>query len=226
MGAIEKIEKYGGCIIADSVGLGKTFEALAVIKYYELRNDRVLVLCPKKLRDNWTVYTQNDKRNILINDRFNYDVLSHTDLTRVRGKSGDIDLETINWSNYDLVVIDESHNFRNSYPSKGEMTRYARMMNEVIKKGVKTKLLMLSATPVNNRMNDLKNQISFITEGDDSVFEEEGIDNISNVMKLAQRQFSDWAKYSDRNINELFDRLDNRYFKLLETDKRKNRYGH
>jgi len=216
MGAIEKIEKYGGCIIADSVGLGKTFEALAVIKYYELRNDRVLVLCPKKLRDNWTVYTQNDKRNILINDRFNYDVLSHTDLTRVRGKSGDIDLATINWSNYDLVVIDESHNFRNSYPSKGEMTRYARMMNEVIKKGVKTKLLMLSATPVNNRMNDLKNQISFITEGDDSVFEEEGIDNISNVMKLAQRQFSDWAKYSDRNINELFDRLDNRYFKLLD----------
>ncbi len=116
----------------------------------------MLVLCPpKKLRDNWTVYTQNDKRNILINDRFNYDVLSHTDLTRVRGKSGDIDLATINWSNYDLVVIDESHNFRNSYPSKGEMTRYARMMNEVIKR-CKTKLLMLSATPVNNRMNDLK----------------------------------------------------------------------
>lgn len=216
IGAIEKIEKYGGCIIADSVGLGKTFEALAVIKYYELRNDRVLVLCPKKLRDNWTVYTQNDRRNILINDRFNYDVLSHTDLTRVRGKSGNIDLATINWSNYDLVVIDESHNFRNNYPSKGEMTRYARMMNEVIKKGVKTKLLMLSATPVNNRMNDLKNQISFITEGDDSAFEEQGIDNITNVMKLAQRQFTDWTKYSDRNINVLFDRLDNRYFKLLD----------
>nr|WP_286855932.1 helicase-related protein [Proteiniphilum sp. UBA4988] len=216
MGAIEKIEKYGGCIIADSVGLGKTFEALAVIKYYELRNDRVLVLCPKKLRDNWTVYTQNDKRNILINDRFNYDVLCHTDLIRLRGKSGDIDLASINWANYDLVVIDESHNFRNNYPSKGEMTRYARMMNEVIKKGVKTKLLMLSATPVNNRMNDLKNQISFITEGEDTVFEDEGIDNISNVMKLAQRQFSDWAKTSDRNINVLFDRLDNRYFKLLD----------
>jgi SNF2 family DNA or RNA helicase len=128
-------------------------------------------------------------------------VLSHTDLTRVRGKSGDIDLATINWSNYDLVVIDESHNFRNNYPSKGEMTRYARMMNEVIKKGVKTKLLMLSATPVNND-DDLKNQISFITEGDDSVFEEEGIDNISNVMKLAQRQFFRLGKYSDRNINE------------------------
>jgi ERCC4-related helicase len=216
MGAIEKIEKYGGCIIADSVGLGKTFEALAVIKYYELRNDRVLVLCPKKLRDNWTVYTQNDKRNILINDRFNYDVLCHTDLTRLRGKSGDIDLGSINWANYDLVVIDESHNFRNNYPSKGEMTRYARMMSEVIKKGVKTKLLMLSATPVNNRMNDLKNQISFITEGEDTVFEDEGIDNISHVMKLAQRQFSDWAKTSDRNINLLFDRLDNRYFKLLD----------
>src|SRR5574344_1791161 len=216
MGAIEKIEKYGGCIIADSVGLGKTFEALAVIKYYELRNDRVLVLCPKKLRDNWTVYTQNDKRNILINDRFNYDVLCHTDLTRLRGKSGDIDLAAINWANYDLVVIDESHNFRNNYPSKGEMTRYSRLMNEVITKGVKTKLLMLSATPVNNRMNDLKNQISFITEGDDLAFTDEGIDNISSVMKLAQKQFTDWSKDTQRNINSLFDKLDNRYFKILD----------
>lgn len=216
MGAIEKIEKYGGCIIADSVGLGKTFEALAVIKYYELRNDRVLVLCPKKLRDNWTVYTQNDKRNIFINDRFNYDVLNHTDLTRKRGKSGNIDLATVNWSNYDLVVIDESHNFRNNNPAKGEMTRYARMMDEVIKKGVKTKLLMLSATPVNNRMNDLKNQISFITEGNDLAYTEQGIDNITTVMKLAQKQFTDWSKGADRSINTLFDRLDNRYFKLLD----------
>lgn len=216
VGAIEKIEKYGGCIIADSVGLGKTFEALAIIKYYELRNDRVLVLCPKKLRDNWTVYKQNDKRNIFLNDRFNYDVLNHTDLTRSRGKSGDLDLQTINWSNYDLVVIDESHNFRNNNPAKGENTRYAKMMNEIIKKGVKTKLLMLSATPVNNRMNDLKNQISFITEGDDLAFVEEGIDNISSVMKLAQKQFTDWSKDTQRNINSLFDKLDNRYFKILD----------
>lgn len=216
IGSIEKIEKFGGCIIADSVGLGKTFEALAVIKYYELRNDRVLVLCPKKLRDNWTIYTQNDKRNIFINDRFNYDVLNHTDLTRKRGKSGNIDLATVNWSNYDLVVIDESHNFRNNNPAKGEMTRYARMMNEVIKKGVKTKLLMLSATPVNNRMNDLKNQISFITEGNDLAYVDEGIDNITNVMKMAQKQFTDWTKSTERDINTLFDRLDNRYFKLLD----------
>ena len=216
MGAIEKIEKYGGCIIADSVGLGKTFEALAVIKYYELRNDRVLVLCPKKLRDNWTIYTQNDRRNIFLNDRFNYDVLNHTDLTRKRGMSGNIDLASINWCNYDLVVIDESHNFRNNYPSKGEMSRYSRMMGEVIKKGVKTKLLMLSATPVNNRMNDLKNQISFITEGDDLAFVDNGIDNITNAMKLAQKQFTDWTKSPNRNINSLFDRLDNRYFKLLD----------
>ena len=216
IGAIEKIEKFGGCIIADSVGLGKTFEALAVIKYYELRGDRVLVLCPKKLRENWTVYTQNDRRNIFINDRFGYKVLNHTDLTRTRGKSGDENLATFIWSNYDLVVIDESHNFRNNNPAKGEMTRYARMMNEVIKKGVKTKLLMLSATPVNNRMNDLKNQISFITEGNDLAYIDEGIDNITNVMKLAQKQFTDWTKSSDRHINTLFDKLDNRYFKLLD----------
>lgn len=216
IGAIEKIEKYGGCIIADSVGLGKTFEALAVIKYYELRNDRVLVLCPKKLRDNWTVYTLNDTRNILLEDRFNYDVLNHSDLTRVKGFSGDINLGSVNWSNYDLVVIDESHNFRNNNPAQEGMTRYARLMHEVIKKGVTTKILMLSATPVNNRMNDLKNQIAFITQGEDSSFINEGIDNINIVMKQAQAQFTRWAKNSNHNIKSLFEYLDNRYFKLLD----------
>ncbi|MFA8438573.1 SNF2-related protein [Pueribacillus sp. YX66] len=156
VGAIDKLERYNGCIIADSVGLGKTFEALAVIKYYELRNFRVLVLCPKKLRDNWLIYTQNDKRNIFAGDRFNYDVLNHTDLSRYSGFSGDINLETINWSNYDLIVIDESHNFRNNTARDDRETRYSRLMDEVIKSGVKSKVLMLSATPVNNKMNDLK----------------------------------------------------------------------
>lgn len=144
LGAIDKLEKYNGCIIADSVGLGKTFEALAVIKYYELRNDRVLVLCPKKLRDNWSIYTINDKRNLLAKDRFNYDVLNHTDLTRRTGKSGEINLETINWGNYDLVVIDESHNFRNNTKSDNGLTRYSRLMTDIIRSGVKTKVLMLS----------------------------------------------------------------------------------
>src|SRR5699024_1542771 len=134
------------CILADSVGLGKTFSALAVIKYYELRNDRVLVLAPKKLRDNWTVYTQNDKRNILSADRFNYDVLNHTDLSREQCMSGEVRLDTLNWGKYDLIVIDESHNFRNNNPHKNRKTRYQRLMEDVIQSGVKTKVLMLSAT--------------------------------------------------------------------------------
>ena len=175
IGAIEKIETYGGCIIADSVGLGKTFEALAVMKYYQLRNDRILLLAPKKLRENWTIYQLNDKRNILAEDRLNFDVLNHTDLSRERGKSGDIDLETINWGNYDLVVIDESHNFRNNPNKRDGMTRYKRLMNDVIKSNIRTKVLMLSATPVNNKMNDLKNQVSFITEGDDRYFSQHSI---------------------------------------------------
>ncbi|MDR9442587.1 MAG: DEAD/DEAH box helicase, partial [Schleiferiaceae bacterium] len=162
LGAIEKIETFGGCIIADSVGLGKTFEALAVMKYYQLRNDRILVLAPKKLRENWTVYQLNDKRNVLAEDRLNYDVLNHTDLSREKGKSGDIDLEMINWGNYDLVVIDESHNFRNN-PNKKGITRYQRLMQDVIKSNIRTKVLMLSATPVNNRLTDLRNQVAFIT---------------------------------------------------------------
>ena len=151
IGLIDKIEKYNGCILADSVGLGKTFTALAVIKYYESRNDRVLVLTPKKLRENWTIYTQNDKRNIFVNDRFNYDVLNHTDLSREGGYSDSINLATINWSNYDLVVIDESHNFRNNPAYKDKVTRYQKLMEDIIKQGHKTRVLMLSATPVNNK---------------------------------------------------------------------------
>ncbi|MGY6648041.1 helicase-related protein [Wenyingzhuangia sp. IMCC45574] len=218
LGTIDKIEKYGGCILADSVGLGKTFQALAVIKYYELRNDRVLVLCPKKLRDNWLVYATNDKRNILNEDRFNYDVLNHTDLSRERGLSGEINLETLNWGNYDLIVIDESHNFRNNNPRRNKETRYEKLMNQIIKSGVKTKVLMLSATPVNNRMNDLKNQVAFITEGEETAFNEHGVENINHVMKVAQTQFNKWLKTPNENKNasQLLESLDARYFKLLD----------
>lgn len=218
LGAIDKLEKYNGCIIADSVGLGKTFSALAVIKYYELRNDRVLVLCPKKLKDNWMVYTQNDKRNILVDDRFNYDVLNHTDLSRESGMSGDIDLSTINWNNYDLVVIDESHNFRNNSARNNKETRYSKLMNEVIKKGVKTKVLMLSATPVNNRMNDIKNQIAFMTEGNDTTFSECGIRSIEHTLKKAQTTFNRWTNLSDeeRTLDNFLEQMDGDYFKLLD----------
>jgi len=218
LGAIDKIERYGGCIIADSVGLGKTFEALAVIKYYELRNDRVLVLCPKKLRDNWTLYTVNDKRNIFASDRFNYDVLNHTDLTRRGGKSGEINLEMLNWGNYDLVIIDESHNFRNNPPRRGGLTRYRRLMNDIIRGGVKTRVLMLSATPVNSRMNDLKNQVAFITEGVDDALEPVGITSIEQTLRTAQRQFNQWLKLDadDRTSEALLDTLNFDYFKLLD----------
>jgi len=219
IGAIEKIETYGGCIIADSVGLGKTFEALGVIKYYALRNKDILVLAPKKLRENWTIYTLNDKRNILAQDRLNYDVLNHTDLSRDRGKSGDIDLETINWGNYDLVVIDESHNFRNNPNRRDKVTRYSRLMNDVIKSNIRTKVLMLSATPVNNKMNDLKNQISFITEGDDTAFHEHGIESISQVMRDSQRRFTQWYRNSDPDdlkVSDLMNQLDGGYFRVLD----------
>lgn len=218
LGAIDKLERYNGCIIADSVGLGKTFEALAVIKYYELRNDRVLVLCPKKLRDNWTIYTVNDKRNILATDRFNYDVLNHTDLSRESGMSGEINLETINWGNYDLIVIDESHNFRNNNSRKEGKTRYSHLMQEVIRSGVKTKVLMLSATPVNNRMNDLKNQVAFITEGKDDALTEFNIPSIEQTLRKAQSRFNGWVKQDPdtRSAKGLLDSLNFDYFKLLD----------
>jgi len=219
MGAIDKIEKYNSCIIADSVGLGKTFTALAVIKYYELRNDRVLVIVPKKLRENWTIYTMNDKRNILSGDRFNYDVLNHTDLSRTSGYPGEINLATLNWSNYDLVVIDESHNFRNNPPVKGHITRYQRFMNDIIKAGVKTKVLMLSATPVNNRMNDIKNQIAFITEGKDDAFKNVGLESLEFILRKAQTVFNRWSELPDsqRTTESFVNMMDLNYFKLLDT---------
>jgi len=219
VGAIDKLSRFGGCVIADSVGLGKTFEALAIIKYHELRNDRVLVLCPKRLRENWTLYAANDRRNTLAPDRFNYDVINHTDLSRDSGTSGDIDLEHINWGNYDLVVIDESHNFRNKKsPRQGGETRYDRLMRRIIKQGVRTRVLMLSATPVNNRLADLRNQIAFATEGDDAAFADHGIPSIDSTTRLAQKQFNRWLDLEDsgRTPSRLVDMLGFDYFKLLD----------
>jgi len=218
IGAIDKLERMGGCILADSVGLGKTFEALAVIKYYELRNDRVLVLVPKRLRDNWTLYKANDRRNILASDRFNYDVLNHTDLSREGGHSGDIDLSHLNWGNYDLVVIDESHNFRNKISYRDRESRYDRLMRRIIKEGVKTRVLMLSATPVNNRLTDLRNQIAFITEGKDNALSESGITSINTTTLSAQKQFSRWLELEEeeRSQSLLVEMLGFDYFQLLD----------
>ena len=219
IGAIDKINNFGGCIIADSVGLGKTFEGLAIIKYHELRNDRVLVLCPKRLRDNWTLYKTNDRRNFLAPDRFNYDVLNHTDLSRNGGMSGDINLSHVNWGNYDLVVIDESHNFRNKRtPQAGGETRYDRLMRRIIQEGVKTRVLMLTATPVNNRIADLRNQIVFATEGDDTALIDNGISSIDNTTRQAQKQFKRWLDLdeAERTPAQLIEMLGFDYFTLLD----------
>ena len=220
VGAIKKLELYNGCIIADSVGLGKTFEALAIMKYYELRNDRILVLAPKKLRANWEGFKQNSKFNPLVDDRFNYDVLYHTDLSRESGYSGNIDLAKLNWGNYDLVVIDESHNFRNKPNAPDRKTRYQKLMEDIIQSGVKTKVLMLSATPVNNGFTDLRNQIMFITEDRDDAFQENvGIKSISDTLRIAQTRFNEWAKLTSdkRKVEDLQKSLDFDFYNLLNT---------
>jgi len=225
--AINKILNYNGCIIADSVGLGKTYEALAIIKYFELLNYNILVLCPKKLRENWTVYqaSVNSILNPFPKDRFSYTVLSHTDLSRDSGMSGDIDLENFNWGNYDLVIIDESHNFRNNTKGKRDeegnrirKSRYERLMEDIIQGSVKTKVLLLSATPVNNDLRDLRNQIYFLTEGSDVAYRESlGINNIGNLLRGAQITFNDWMKKSkERDSRELLERLSSAFFKLLD----------
>ncbi|MDD3264130.1 MAG: helicase-related protein [Candidatus Nanoarchaeia archaeon] len=223
LGLINKLERHNGCILADSVGLGKTFTALAVIKYYQERNKSVLVLCPKKLSENWNTYKTNYKDNILQTDRFNYDVLFHTDLSRKKGESNGIDLSRVNWGNYDLVVIDESHNFRNNSARKDRETRYDRLMNEVMKAGVKTKVLMLSATPVNNKFIDLKNQLALAYEGKTYKIDEKisSTKSIDTILKNAQNAFNDWSKLEveNRTSQELLNRLNSNFdfFKLLDS---------
>jgi hypothetical protein len=194
LGLINKLEKYNGCILADSVGLGKTFTALAVVKYYENRNKTVLVLCPKKLAENWNTYKDNYVNNPIAADRLNYDVLFHTDLSRDGGFSNGLDLDRLNWGNYDLVVIDESHNFRNGSGTHSNQVenRYNRLMDRIIRAGVKTKVLMLSATPVNNRFNDLKNQLALAYEGDSETLNE-ALDTkkpLEEIFRQAQRAFN------------------------------------
>jgi hypothetical protein len=220
-GIINKLETYNGCILADSVGLGKTFTALAVIKYYELRNRSVLVLCPKKLSDNWLNYNTNLKTNIFAKDRFNYDVLCHTDLSRNSGVSHGIPLNRVNWGNYDLVVIDESHNFRNNDAFKEKETRYQKLMNRVIREGVKTKVLMLSATPVNNRFNDLRNQLALAYEG-----QSEGLTkklktkaSVEEIFRRAQAAFNMWSKLpnEERTAQAILQALDFDFFELLDS---------
>lgn len=225
---INKLEKFNGCILADSVGLGKTFTALSVIKYYENRNKSVLVLCPKKLHDNWVTYRSNYVNNPLVADRLRYDILYHTDLSRQSGQSNGLDLEHINWGNYDLVVIDESHNFRNG----GKVTtdendenprenRYLQLMNKVIRAGVKTKVLMLSATPVNNRFNDLRNQLALAYEGDSSIMDAQlkTSSSLDDIFRQAQTAFNRWSKLpaEERTTKTLLEMLSFDFFEVLDS---------
>ena len=219
-GIINKLETYNGCILADSVGLGKTFTALAVIKYYELRNKSVLVLCPKKLAENWTNYNANLTTNIFASDRFNYDVLAHTDLSRTKGESLGLRLDRINWGNYDLVVIDESHNFRNADYAEEKESRYQRLMRQVIREGVKTKVLMLSATPVNNRFNDLKNQLQLAYEGEsENLAQHLNLSTtVEKVFSDAQHVFNEWSKLDPehRTTDSILQMIDFDFFELLD----------
>jgi len=220
---INKLEKYNGCILADSVGLGKTFTALSVIKYYESRNSRVLVLCPKKLANNWNIYKNNYKNNPIADDRLRYDVLFHTDLNRTHGQSNGNDLAFINWGNYDLVVIDESHNFRNGYGTHANTNenRYMQLMEKVIKQGVKTKVLMLSATPVNNRFLDLKNQLALAYEGVSENLDErlDTKSSIDDIFTQAQRAFTRWSKLpsESRTTENLLNQLSFDFFEVLDS---------
>ena len=221
IGAINKLEKYNGCILADSVGLGKTFSALGVIKYYEMRNKDVLVLCPKKLEANWNTYRNNDTNNILSEDRLRYDVLFHTDLSRERGMSNGRNLETVNWGNYGLIIIDESHNFRNNNTVVGKENRYQRLLRKVIKEGIETKVMMLSATPVNNRFNDLRNQLALAYEGKaetiDGKLDTTG--SIDQIFRRAQKSFNLWSSLppEDRTTETLIDNLHFDFFEILDS---------
>ena len=201
--AINRLTTHNGCIVADSVGLGKTFTALGVIKFFESRNERVLVICPSRLKPNWLRYAAHTGQgsNPFLRDRFGYTVLAHTDLSRTAGMAGDIDLAGFNWSAFDLIVIDESHNFRNEGREKRDdegrlisRSRYRRLLEEVLKEGARTKVLMLSATPVNTSLRDLRNQIYLMTEKREDAFRKLGVGGVSSIFASAQKEFRKWEK--------------------------------
>ncbi|OYW86486.1 helicase, partial [Candidatus Saccharibacteria bacterium 32-49-10] len=227
IGCISKLEKHNGCILADSVGLGKTFSALGVIKYYESRNKNVLVLAPKRLKDNWNTFKGNYKNNPIAGDRLRYDVLFHTDMNREGGESNGINLRDLNWGNYDLVVIDESHNFRNGESASGRKSeegyenRYQKLMNRIIRDGVKTKVLMLSATPVNNRFADLRNQLMLAAEGDSTRLDEslKTTSPIDKIFRDASAAFKGWNELppDDRTTSNLLGMLHFDFFELLDS---------
>ncbi len=223
---IRKLLTHNGCILADSVGLGKTYTALAVMKYFETLNYRILVLCPKKLRENWTIYQvqNNSPLNPFLGDRFAYTVLSHTDLSRESGLVGDINLATLNWSNYDLVIIDESHNFRNNTKSRRDeegniirKSRYERLLEDILNAGIPSKVLLLSATPVNNTLSDLRNQLMLLSSGNDAGFKESiGVSSLKGLLGVAQRDFNTWAEKGQQNTESLLLRLNASFFSLLD----------
>ncbi|MGE9268512.1 MAG: helicase-related protein [Verrucomicrobiales bacterium] len=233
-GAINKIRLLNGCVLADSVGLGKTFSALAIIKFFELRHERVLVLCPKKLRQNWAIYRPQNKLCPFPEDKFAFDLLSHTDLSRESGEVDGHQLADFRWDDYDLVVIDESHNFRNNAVGKPHedgtprRTRYEHLLEDIIQSGRNTKVLLLSATPVNNQISDLRNQISFIAGGDvarsddpryDTAFAEKlKIRSITETCRKAQQKFTNWTKKhpDERSTKDLINELGSDFFQLLD----------
>lgn len=226
--AIDKLTAYGGCILADSVGLGKTFTALAVIQYFS--NKDVLVLCPKKLEQNWQLYRDRSQDNPFASDRISYDLFFHSDMGRP-----DTKLDNWHWANYDLVVIDESHNFRNNavrseddLEGGGRMTRYQFLMDKIIKaSGGRTKVLLLSATPVNNTLVDLRNQISFMAGADvakdkpvdHSYAAALGLESVDKTIRRAQARFLDWSKKpaDKRHKADLIATLGGDFSKLLDS---------
>jgi ERCC4-related helicase len=216
---IKMLKNYNGAILADAVGLGKTWTALAVMKYFQDKGYSVILLCPKKLRYNWEQYQPN-KNSRFEQDDIVYYVRNHTDLQdeRLDKYSGNdaLSRESIRRKKKLLVVIDESHNLRND-----KAGRYEYLVNEILlpeEPDRDVKVLQLSATPINNGMIDIRNQFKLVVKGKNDGFKESElqIDNLENIFRRAQIDFADWCRNDDRKIADLISKLSQKFFSLTD----------
>ena len=215
---IKMLRKYNGAILADAVGLGKTFSALAVIKYFQTQNYLTVLLCPKKLEQNWTQYLRRTGSRFE-KDEFDYIVRFHTDMQGDRlDHYNDAKLNYLQTRKKILIVIDESHNLRNE-----KSGRYQELMSKLIqnKEGQENrdvKVLMLSATPINTGLNDVKGQFNLIGHGNDAAFDNEefGVESLLNLFKDAQSKYTQWCNNPDRTIGGFIATLPPKFFNLTD----------
>ena len=211
---IRMLQKYDGAILADAVGLGKTWSALAVMKFFQMQGREVILLCPKKLENNWRRYKEDQASKFEV-DKLKFFMRFHTDMNNSRLESyNDRADKFFRDDKPKLIVIDESHNLRNH-----KANRYKFLVEQILQKNQDIKVLLISATPINNSLNDARNQFKLMVQGNVHGYETKlGVRNIDYSFKQAQTIFHKWRKDDTPKIGDFIKKLSgNDFFRLTDS---------